>query len=164
MCDRCGEPGLTRHGFSITERPAHRLIGVNWEGTYEDAARGALHPLLARMQALSAERGGLWRSPIVGLSWNGEDGRLRYFAGIAEDGEAKDGLETLDIPDMELASAWHGPEDGDVIGHYVGMVGWMRETGLTRDHAVFDQREEYPPDADLSGPPVLRIMLALKRS
>lgn len=159
MCDFCGVMGS--HAIALSERPAHRLAGRFWQGSNEEAAAGAINPLIEEMKGVSARRPGLWKSPIVGLCWNdGEDG-FRYFVGIAvEQGETpQEGLETLDLPEMTLASSWHGAGDGHVVRHYLHMIDWIGDQGLRRDFTHFDQREEYPPDVDLDAPPALRLMM-----
>jgi len=159
MCDRCGIPGS--HAFALTERPAHRLAGHMWEGTHAEAAAGAIHPLILEMKAASQRRPGMWRSPIVGLSWNDRPGGFRYFVGIAiDEGEQPaDGLVALDLPEMNFASAWHGAGDGDVAGHYGRMMEWIGDEGLKWDLSRFYHREEYPLDYDPAGPPVLRLLM-----
>jgi predicted transcriptional regulator YdeE len=159
MCDRCGVMGS--HDISLSERPAHRLVGRFWEGSNAQAASGAIHPLIEGMKQVSASRSGLWRSPIVGLSWNDRPDGFRYFVGIAvEEGEAPGtGLEILDMPEMTLASSWHGAEDGNVVEHYLRMIEWLSDMGLQRDFSQFHQREEYPPDIDLAAPLTLRLMM-----
>ena len=161
MCDRCGEPGLAAHGVSISERPAQRLVGVMWEGSFAEAADGALKQVMARAKALSDAQAGLWKSPLVTLSWSADGQRLRHFAGIDMDGDMPEGFDAVDLPPMRFATSWHGADDGEVIDHYAGMIGWLRENALRHDRAVLDQREEYPPDADLAGPPALRLMLPI---
>ncbi len=165
MCDRCGL-GAGAHLVALSERPAHRLVGWAWEGTHEEARGGAIRPLLLRARDLSERTQGLWRSPIVGLTWNGRPGNdgpggFRYFAGIAGDAPPPDGV-ALDLPEMTFASSWHGPEDGSVVEHYMRMIEWIGDEGLSRDGARFDQREEYPNDHDPDGPLSLRLLLPVK--
>lgn len=159
MCDRCGALGA--HDISMSERPAHRLAGRMWEGSNAEAAAGALHPLIEEMKQVSGRRSALWRSPIVGLTWNDRPGGFRYFVGIAIDDEeaAEPGMQVLDLPEMTFASSWHGADDGNVVEHYLRMIEWISDAGLKRDFSTFHQREEYPPDADVAGPPVLRLLM-----
>ena len=163
MCQLCGEFGASVHAIALSERPSHRLAGRYWEGGHEAAARGALLPLIEQAKTFSAGLSGLWKSPIVSLSWNDRPGGFRQFVGVAvEEGERlEDGMETLELPDMTLASSWHGPDDGSVVEHYGRMLGWVRERGLEWDRSRFHQREEYPPDIDLSGPLALRLLIPL---
>ena len=168
MCDRCGAFGAGAHGISLSERPAHRLVGYRWEGTHAEARRGAIRPLIVKAKDLSERQAGLWRSPIVGLTWNGLAGAglsenagsdgFRYFVGIAGDVEPADGI-AIDLPEMTFASSWHGPDDGEVVEHYMRMIEWVGDEGLTRDSAHFAQREEYPVDYDPDGPLSLRLLL-----
>lgn len=162
MCDRCGVIGS--HGIALSERPPHRLAGRYWEGSHTEAAAGAIRPMLAEMKANSARAPGFWSSPVVGITWNDRPGGFRYFVGIAidEDETPGDGLDTLDLPEMTFASSWHGAEDGNVVEHYLRMIEWISDMGLQRDSSRFHQREEYPPDVDLDGLPVLRLMMPLK--
>lgn len=163
MCDRCGLPGS--HGIGLSERPAHRLAGRFWEGGHAEAADGAIRPLIEEMKSVSAGRSGLWRSPIVGLTWNDRPDGFRYFVGIAvDDGEeSPPGFDVLQLPEMTFASSWHGPEDGGVVQHYLGMIEWIADMGMKRNATQFHQREEYPPDVDLAGPPALRLMIPVVR-
>lgn len=157
MCMMCGNPA---HRYTLATRPEHRLVGRIWEGTFEAAAAGALHPLIEAMKELSARHERFWRSPIVGLSWNDRTDGFRYFCGFALDApELPEGCVALDVPERDYADIWHGPGDGDVIENYRAMMEWMADSGLRHDTSTFHQREEYAPDVDLSAPPSLRLML-----
>ena len=162
MCLLCGED-VARHDVALSERPAQRLHGLVWAGSYEEAASsGAIGRMIGRVRDHSQNRSALWKSPIVGLSWNDAgEGRLRYFAGFApEDGEAApEGYETVEVPEMMFASSWHGADDGDVVAHYGRIVEWVNDRNISRDTRHFDQREEYPADVELSGSPTLRLLL-----
>ncbi len=158
MCQLCGD---IAHDVALTERPAHTLAGRMWEGTFAEAAEGAIHALIAEVKAFSDARTTLWKSPIVGISWNDRPDGFRYLVGVAPDpGETLPGnFSTVELPEMRLASAWHGPEDGEVPGHYSRMLEWLQAAGLSWDRAHFHHREEYPPEVDLAAPPALRLLL-----
>jgi hypothetical protein len=165
MCDRCGF-GAGAHAISLAERPAHRLVGWFWEGSHAQARDGAIKPVIRRARELSERSSGLWRSPIVGLTWNagvGNDrpGFFRYFVGIAGD-DAPAGGTALDLPEMIFASSWHGADDGGVVEHYMRMIEWIGDEGHARDTVHFAQREEYPNDYDPDGPLSLRLLLPVK--
>lgn len=145
-------------GFSVVERSAQRLVGRVWEGTYSEAAGGALLPVLAQVQAQCTEEGkqagaALWAGPIVGISWNDRPDGFRYFVGLEGGGAS----ETLELPAMRFATAWH--DAGDVTDHYQLMLAWMEREGLRWDKSRMHHREEYPLHADFSAPPVLRLMV-----
>lgn len=166
----------------IVERPAQSLVGRVWEGTFAEAAAGGVRRTLEDMQARLAALPGLFKGPLVGLSWNERADGFRYFVGYEPDGEAAgrsdDGgvadarsgpdmdaatsgearLEWLDLPTMRYAVAWHAEGDGAVVEHYRGMLHWMQLEGLSRDVTRMHHREEYPLDADFAGPPVMRLM------
>ena len=162
MCLLCGNVAtLGGHGVAIADRPAHRLHGFFWEGSHAKAAAGGTREVLARAKAFSDARVALWKSPLVMLSWDvGPDG-LRCFAAFApeEDEAPAKGFSAIDVPAMSFASSWHGPQDGDVVAHYGRMLEWLRGSGWQHDPVFCNQREEYPHDADLEGPPALRLML-----
>jgi hypothetical protein len=160
MCDRCGF-GTGSHAITLSERPAHRLVGWFWEGSHAEARDGALRPLILKAKTFSEASSGLWRSPIVGLTWNSRPDGFRYFVGIAGE-DAPDGGESLDLPEMTFASSWHGPEDGSVVEHYMMMIEWIGSEGHSRDNEHFAQREEYPNDYDPDAPPALRLLLPVK--
>ncbi|MFN4272744.1 MAG: GyrI-like domain-containing protein [Aliihoeflea sp.] len=161
MCMMCGNPA---HLYTLATRPAHRLVGRYWEGSYEEAAAGALHSLIGEMKELSARHERFWRSPIVGLSWNDRSDGFRYFCGFALDApQLPEGLAALEVPETDYADIWHGPGDGDVIENYRTMMEWMADNRLSHDTSFCHQREEYAPDVDLSAPPSLRLMLPVIR-
>lgn len=170
MCDRCGF-GSGAHAIGLTERPAHRLVGYVWEGSHAEARDGALKPVIRRARTLSEQTQGLWRSPIVGLTWNARVGNaragndspdgFRYFVGIAGE-DAPEGGSAVDLPEMEFASSWHGPDDGGVVEHYMRMIEWIDDEGHVRDTTRFAQREEYPSDYDPDGPLSLRLLLPVR--
>lgn len=160
MCDRCGF-GAGAHAIALAERPSHRLVGWFWEGSHAQARDGAIKPLLVRARELSERTQGLWRSPLVGITWNDRPGGFRYFVGIAGDDAPADGA-ALDLPEMAFASSWHAADDGGVVEHYMRMIEWIGEEGYTRDAAQFAQREEYPNDYDPDGPLSLRLLMPVK--
>lgn len=161
MCFRCSEPG--RHRFAIVKRPAQSLCGVMWEGSYAEAAAGAIHPLIGEMKAAAAGEEDPWSRMIIGISWSDRPDGFRYFVGIeaTEDEAQMAEHRHLSLPPMRFASVWHGPDDGDVVGHYGRMIEWIEAEGEHRDVSVLHHREEYPADIDLAGPPILRLMLPL---
>ncbi len=161
MCDRCGLPASGSHAITLSERPAHRLVGSYWEGSHDEVRAGALKVLLARAKTLSERTAGIWRSPLVVLTWNVRACSVRYFVGIAADvGELDStGFDTIELPEMNFVSSWHGPDDGGVVEHYLHMIEWIEGQGLVRDTGQFAQREEYPNDLDLDRAPTLRLLL-----
>jgi hypothetical protein len=157
----CEEIGGGRDGFAVVEQPSERLVGLSWEGSLAEAAAGAARALLKRVQA-QAGPGDLWSGPIVCLSWEAGDDRLRHFVGITA-GEAAPpaGWTLFDLDAGRWVADWHGPADGDVLAHYGRMIGWLSTTPHRRALEGPLHREDYPRDADLDGPPVLRLMLPI---
>ncbi len=161
MCQFCGEVALGAHAVTLTDRPAHGLAGLMWEGTFAKARAGAIRTVIAEVKAFSDTRTTPWKSPIVGLSWNDRADGLRYLVGVALDpGEPiPPEFARVDIPEMRLASSWHGAGDGEVVDHYARMIEWLGMRGLDWDRSRFHHREEYPHDMDLDAPPALRLLL-----
>lgn len=164
MCQLCGEGTFAAHAIALSERPQEILCGLRWIGTYEAAALGETEQLLRKVQAFSDNRKAMWKSPIVALSRTVDDATFEYFAGISvEPAEAMPaGFELQHIPEMTVASSWHGHEDGDVLAHYGQILDWLRANGLRRDRTNCDHREEYPHDVNLDAPPALRLMLPVE--
>ena len=85
MCMMCGNPA---HLYTLATRPAHRLVGRYWEGSYEEAAAGALHPLIGEMKELSARHERFWlgiapegtRKPVE--RWKSGFWRIASEAGV----------------------------------------------------------------------------------
>ncbi|HWK66978.1 MAG TPA: AraC family transcriptional regulator [Rhizobiaceae bacterium] len=145
-------------------RPSEQLRGIFWEGTYAQAAAGALHPLIEAVKTWQRADADPLASAITGISWNDRPDGFRFFAGTnagAIHSTIHDGRQVLSLPAMRLASIWHGPEDGDVVQHYGAMLEWIERSGEKRDTSILHHREEYPSDIDLAAPPVLRLMLPL---
>lgn len=166
MCLACGDGTAAGrlHAIALTERPAHALSGITWEGTYVEAAAGATVAIVERVKAWSAARTALWKSPIVGISWSNRPDGFCYFAGLAPepDEAVPDGFSRLDLPEMRFASSWHGEGDGDVPSHYGRVVEWIGEQGFAWDKSRFHLREEYPNDVDLMRAPSLRLLVPLR--
>lgn len=162
MCQLCDENVRTLADFAVIERPAEALLGLDWEGSYGQAAAGSVRATLKALQARLG-RGDLWSGPLVGLSFNDRAAGFRYFVGVAagEVGDTDD-LVRIDLPARRHVASWHGEADGDVVGHYGRMIGWLASQGLTRAAAGPHHREEYPRDGDFDGPPILRLMLPLE--
>jgi len=162
MCRLCDDNVRDFADFAIIDRPAETLVGIDWEGSYGQAAAGSVRASLKSLQARLG-RGDLWSGPIVGLSFDGGPAGFRYFVGVAA-AEATDahGLRRIDLPAGRHVASWHGEADGDVIAHYGRMIGWLASRGLARAATGPQHREEYPRDADFDGPPVLRLMLPLE--
>lgn len=161
MCLLCAEPGFGAQGVSVTFRPQHRLIGLDWEGSHAEAARGATHDVIREVQKFSERRESVWKGPLVGISRNHHPDGFSYFVGIsADEGEgAPAGFRPLELPGMRLAVSWHGEAAGEVVDHYLRMVEWIRQNGERWDKSCLHHREEYPAEIDLSRQPALRLML-----
>lgn len=158
MCLFCGLPG--RHAFALAERPAERLRGRVWSGAFEAAEEGVAR-LVAEIAAGAAE--GPWRAGVIGLSLAGDGDELRYFAGIADDGAPlADGWTRIETPAARYAASWHEAGDGPIAAHYARLMGWIMESGLRRDDAAVELREEYPAGYDAAGAPALRLMIPVR--
>ena len=144
MCLLCGNTGEGAHTVAISQRPRQLLGGLWWRGTFAEAASGATREVVGAVRDFSDARASDWKSPIVGLSRNDRADGFDYFVGIAVDeGEGlPDGYERLDLPQMTVASSWHGPDDGDVPAHYGRMIDWLHRNGHRRDVSLFHHREE----------------------
>lgn len=162
MCQLCEADRLDHFGFSVIDRPAEALVGLEWEGSHGQAAMGSIRVTLKSLQQRLG-KGDLWSGPIVGLSFNEGPERFRYFVGIAAS-EAKkaSGFVCLDLPPLRHVASWHGPADGDVVAHYGRMIGWLTSQGLERTLEGPHHREEYPRDGDFDGPSVLRLLLPVR--
>ena len=163
MCQWCAGDEEVRGDFIIVARPAQEFVGRLWEGTYSQAAAGAIHAVLNEVKAFSGGLPDLWAGPLVGISWNDRPDGFRYFVGVEtnmETGVASDWMR-LSLPEMRLVTSWHSNQDGDVTDHYVRMIRWLEAGGHRWDKNLLHHREEYPPHADFSQAPVLRLMLPL---
>jgi predicted transcriptional regulator YdeE len=161
MCRLCEDAELGQGGVSITSRPAHRLAGLRWAGTFAEAASGAIHPRIEAVKRFSQSRTAIWKSPIVGLTSNLGANGFDYFIGVATDvGEiAPPGFDHLQLAGMNFATTFHRNDSGDVATQYARLRDWVMASRYQLADTDFSQREEYPHEVDLSQSPVLRLML-----
>lgn len=149
--------------FEIVERPAQRIAGAFWEGTFVEAADGAVRRLIAEMQEHHLRLHPNDHPTLVGLSWNDRSDGFRYLVGfVAEIAEATRHPGHVDLPSMRFASAMHHPDDGDVFAHYRHMFEWIAAEGLAADTARFDYREEYEPGFVSLSLSSLRLMVPIR--
>ena len=158
MCQWCAPPLLAADEFGLTERPAQRLAGLSWEGTHAQAREGATRKLLTAVQDFALSLGDAWIGPIIALSWNDRPEGGRFFAGVETTNRAGSMMH-IDCAAMRFVTGWHDGQHGEVPDHYERMLWWMSANGHRWDKQQLHHREEYPLHADLSGEPVLRLML-----
>ena len=148
--------------FEIVERPAQRIAGAFWEGTFVEAADGAVRRLIAEMQEHHRRLHPRDHAALVGLSWNGRPDGFRYLVGYVSD-EAETTVHPghVDLPQVRFATALHHPDSGDVFAHYQKMFDWIAAEGHAVDTALLHYREEYEPGfVSLSLSP-LRLMVPI---
>ncbi|WP_343213959.1 GyrI-like domain-containing protein [Ensifer oleiphilus] len=132
--------------FEIVERPAQRIAGSFWEGTFVEAADGAVRRLIAEMQEHHLRLHPKDHPMLVGLSWNDRPDGFRYLVGfVSKTAETTRHPGHVDLPAMRFVSAMHHPETGDVIAHYQHMFDWIASEGLVVDTSRLHFREEYEP-------------------
>lgn len=164
MCALCEAAGQAVE-FSVTSRPAHRLAGLWWSGTFDAAATGEIQRRLARVRDFYATRDSVWKSPLVGLSRNERADGFDYYVGVdvGDDADLPPDFSVVEVPELTLVSAWHGPDDGAIPQRYGAMMIWLREHGYTPTTTVCDHREEYPHDTDDAATRGLRLMIPVFR-
>lgn len=132
--------------FEIVERPAQRIAGSFWEGTFIEAADGAVRRLIAEMQEHHLRLHPKDHPTLVGLSWNDRPDGFRYLVGfVSQIEEATRHPGHVDLPPMHFASGLHHPDDGDVFAHYQRMFDWIASEGMAADTSRLHYREEYDP-------------------
>lgn len=145
--------------FVFVERPAQRLWGLVWEGTYDEAAAKGVHGVF---RAMTEARKGLpvaTDADLIGIAWNDRPDGFRYLVAVAVDetaGPVPAWLTEVRLPAMRLASLWH--DAGEPTQAYFAMFDWIARQGMRRDVSVADHREEYPHDFDLAAGVPLRLM------
>jgi hypothetical protein len=158
VCQWCAPPTLAADEFGLTERPAQRLVGISWEGSYAEARQGATRRLLAEVQDFALGLNDPWVGPLVALSWNDRPEGGRFFAGVETAAGGK-GMSGVECTAMRFVTGWHAPKHGDVPDHYERMLWWMGANGHRWDKQLLHHREEYPLHADLAAEPELRLLL-----
>ncbi|MEI2300124.1 GyrI-like domain-containing protein [Ensifer sp. MJa1] len=148
--------------FEIVERPAERIAGAFWEGTFGEAAEGAVRRLIAEMQVHHQHLHPGDHATLVGISWNDRPDGFRYLVGyVADKAEATVHPGHVDLPAMRFVTAMHSPEGGDVFAHYQKMFDWIAAEGHAPRTDFLHFREEYEPGfVSLSLSP-LRLMIPI---
>lgn len=148
--------------FEIVERPAQRIAGSFWEGTFGEAADGAVRRLIAAMQEHHLRLHPKDHPTLVGLSWNVRPDGFRYLVGfVSQTAEATSHPGYVDLPAMRFVSAMHHPDDGDAFAHYQRMFDWIAAEGLAVDTSALHYREEYQPGFVSLSLSSLRLMVPI---
>ena len=148
--------------FEIVERPAQRIAGSFWEGTFGEAADGAVRRLIAEMQGHHQHLHPGDHAALVGLSWNDRPDGFRYLVGyVADKAETTIHPGHVDLPAMRFVTALHHPESGDAFAHYQRMFDWMAAEGHAADTTVLHYREEYDPGFVSLSLSSLRLMVPI---
>ncbi|OCP02295.1 MULTISPECIES: GyrI-like domain-containing protein [unclassified Ensifer] len=148
--------------FEIVQRPAQRVAGAFWEGTFGEAADGAVRRLISEMQAHHRHMHPGDHATLVGLSWNDRPDGFRYLVGyVSKKAEATVHPGHVDLPAMRFVTALHHPESGDVFAHYQKMFDWIRAEGHAVDTALLHYREEYEPGFVSLSLSSLRLMVPI---
>ncbi|WP_338445638.1 GyrI-like domain-containing protein [Pelagerythrobacter marensis] len=135
---------------ALVDHPPRRLAGMAWEGTYAEAADGAVRRLIEELcRRLDGRPETLW-----GVSWEDRPDGFRHFAGI-EAAEAVPGLERLDLPALTSLTADH--TGGDATGVYGALQALRDRRGMARRPGGPDMLDEHRRD----GSPPMRAHLVV---
>ncbi|OHV81270.1 GyrI-like domain-containing protein [Ensifer sp. LCM 4579] len=149
--------------YEIAERPAQRITGRLWEGTFVEAADGAIHRLIAEAQEHRRRNYPTDRSALIGLAWDITPDAFRYLVGYAgEDHKTFNEPEHLDLPAMRFVTTMHRPEDGDVFVQYRKMFDWIDAAGYAPDSSRLHYREEYEAGFISPAASSLRMMVPIR--
>ncbi|APG85355.1 GyrI-like domain-containing protein [Sinorhizobium americanum] len=149
--------------YEIAERPAQRVTGRLWDGTFIEAADGAIHRLIAETQEHRRRTHPRDHAALIGLSWNVRPEAFTYLIGYAgEDHETFAAPEHIDLPPMRFATTMHHPEGGDVFVQYRKMFEWIAAAGHVIDQSHLHCREEYAPGFVSPSASSLRLMVPIR--
>ncbi|PDT54327.1 MULTISPECIES: GyrI-like domain-containing protein [Sinorhizobium] len=149
--------------YEIAERPAQRVTGRLWDGTFIEAADGAIHRLIAETQEHRRRTHPRDHAALIGLSWNVRPEGFTYLLGYAgEDHETFAAPDHMDLPAMRFATTMHHPEGGDVFVQYRKMFEWIAAAGHFVDQTHLHYREEYAPGFVSPSASSLRLMVPIR--
>ncbi|HXV28802.1 MAG TPA: GyrI-like domain-containing protein [Sinorhizobium sp.] len=149
--------------YEIAERPAQRITGRLWEGTFVEAADGAIHRLIAETQEHRRRTHPRDHSALIGLSWDVRPEVFRYLVGyVGEDHSTFVRPEHVELPAMRLATTMHHPDCGDVFVQYQKMYDWIAAEGHLVDPTHFHCREEYEAGFVSPSASSLRLMVPIR--
>lgn len=149
--------------YEIAERPAQRITGHLWEGTFVEAADGAIHRLIAETQEHRRRTHPHDHSALVGLSWDVRPEGFSYLVGYVGDDRATFvAPECMDLPAMRFVTTMHRPASGDVFVQYRKMFDWIAAEGYVLDETQFRYREEYEEGFVSPSASSLRLMVPIR--
>ncbi|MQW86870.1 GyrI-like domain-containing protein [Sinorhizobium saheli] len=149
--------------YEIARRPAQRITGRIWEGTFVEAADGAVHRLIAETQEHRRRTHPRDHSALIGLSWNVRPEGFSYLVGyVGDDHTTFAEPEHRDLPAMLFATTIHHPEDGDVFVQYRRMYDWIAAEGHIVDATCLQYREEYEAGFVSPSASSLRLMVPIR--
>ncbi|MDK1490020.1 GyrI-like domain-containing protein [Sinorhizobium sp. 7-81] len=149
--------------FEIVQRPAQRITGHLWEGTFVEAADGAVRRLIAETQEHRRRAYPHDHSALIGLSWNDRSDGFRYLVGyVGEDDRTFTQPQHVDLPAMRLATTIHRPESSDVFVDYRKMLDWIAAEGHVVDTTHLHYREEYEAGFVSPSTSSLRLMVPIR--
>lgn len=129
--------------ISLQTMPAIRLAGVEWEGTYAEAATGVIGK---QMEALRNRLGLGADAHMFGVSrpWWRPDG-FRHFIGILQEtpDTASAELQILELPSLTCLTCAHS--GGDATHAYARLMTERDQRGLSKFDAV-SMIDEHLPD------------------
>ncbi|WP_026618808.1 effector-binding domain-containing protein [Ensifer sp. WSM1721] len=149
--------------YEIVERPAQRVTGRLWEGTFVEAADGAIHRLVAEAQEHRRRSHPHDHSALIGLSWNVRSEGFSYLVGyVGEDRATFAEPDHMDLPAMRFVTTMHHPEGGDVFVQYRKMFDWVAAEGHIVDTSYLHYREEYEAGFVSPSASSLRLMIPIR--
>ena len=135
---------------TLVEHPPRRLAGLAWEGTYVEAADGAVRRLMDDLFARLGDR----PETLWGVSWEDRPDGFRHFVGIESDRDLP-GLQWLELPALTSLTADHS--GGDATGVYGELQALRDARDMVRRPAGPDMLDEHRRD----GGPAMRAHLVV---
>jgi len=121
------------------------LVGKPWEGSYVEAAAGAIGELMTSLRN-DLEQGP--NAPLLGVSWTEQPGRFRHFVGIRTISPAPvpQGLHILELPELSCLTCQH--PGGDATQAYARLMAERDKRGFGEGRHP-NMIDEHLPDGSM---------------
>ncbi|KQO18162.1 GyrI-like domain-containing protein [Paenibacillus sp. Leaf72] len=148
----------------LTEREAFHVVGLQWEGTFAEAAAGGIKEIQKQFQQRVTEINHVReRNKLLGLSFHTTSTGFTHYAAVQAEavGCVPEGMYSLSIPSLTYATYDHQANE-NIEASYEYVYNWIRQNGHRPLSDGLTHLEFYPMSRDPYAPnPEFTILIPL---
>lgn len=103
-----------RNNVKFTTKQTIHIVGFMWRGTFEEAATGAIHPIIQKMKKrMSIMKNIVHPNQLYGISYHDIPNGFTYYAAVEvkDTSEIPENMHIITIPEGVFASLHHSGSD-----------------------------------------------------